>query len=297
MPPDCFWGKHMEKDNKTANKIVQTYAEDMAKVIEDDQSGLIKKIIREEEGHDKEKKNMSPQSKKNRFFMIASVLFMSISLATLLFFLLRKENSTVPIEQQFTPLIFNDQSTFLEISGLSKDEISQTVLNAINANSVKNGGVQGIYLTENKVPIGLRRFISLIKGNFVPGDNTDFVSDKFLIGAIDNDTKDFFIILKVRTIADIFDSLRAWENKMFFDLHGFFGYDITPESKYLLTANFEDGIVENKNARFLYTKDAQNNKKVSIMYVLADDNSVVITNTEKAVHEIMLRLAASRIKK
>jgi len=287
----------MEKDNKTANKIVQTYAEDMAKVIEDDQSGLIKKIIREEEGHDKEKKNMSPQSKKNRFFMIASVLFMSISLATLLFFLLRKENSTVPIEQQFTPLIFNDQSTFLEISGLSKDEISQTVLNAINANSVKNGGVQGIYLTENKVPIGLRRFISLIKGNFVPGDNTDFVSDKFLIGAIDNDTKDFFIILKVRTIADIFDSLRAWENKMFFDLHGFFGYDITPESKYLLTANFEDGIVENKNARFLYTKDAQNNKKVSIMYVLADDNSVVITNTEKAVHEIMLRLAASRIKK
>jgi len=34
-----------------------------------------------------------------------------------------------------------------------------------------------------------------------------------------------------------------------------------------------------------------------MMYVFADDNSVVITETIPAAHEIMLRLAASRVKK
>jgi hypothetical protein len=34
-----------------------------------------------------------------------------------------------------------------------------------------------------------------------------------------------------------------------------------------------------------------------MMYIFADDDSVIITNTEDAAKEIMLRLAASRVKK
>jgi len=34
-----------------------------------------------------------------------------------------------------------------------------------------------------------------------------------------------------------------------------------------------------------------------IMYVFADDNSVIITTTENAVDEIILRLASSEVKK
>ena len=40
---------------------------------------------------------------------------------------------------------------------------------------------EGIYLTENKQIIGLRRFITLIKGNFVPGADPVYVSDNFLM--------------------------------------------------------------------------------------------------------------------
>ena len=54
----------MEKDDKTHNKIVQTYAEDMAKVLENNTEGLVKKIIHGEEEHEQEKKNLSPKSKK-----------------------------------------------------------------------------------------------------------------------------------------------------------------------------------------------------------------------------------------
>ncbi len=288
----------MEQDSKIKSKIAKTYAEDMAKVIEDDKSGLVKKIIQGEEKHEIEKMNLSPESKRNKLFMLVGLLCILLGLITLFFYIpAKKDNSVIPVEKQFTPLIFNDKSVFFEVKDLKKEEIAQTVFNAVNATKVKDGGVEGIYLTYDKKVMGLRKFIALIKGSFQPkadqsADNV-FVSDNFLMGVVNAETKDFFILLKVRSLPDVFDSLRLWENKMFLDLHGFFGIDISSETNYLLTAEFKDSIVGNKNARILFDND----NKIVMMYVLANDTSVIITNTENAAQEIMLRLASSRVKK
>ncbi|MFA5777994.1 MAG: hypothetical protein WC870_00660 [Candidatus Paceibacterota bacterium] len=285
----------MDKD-EVKNKMVQTYAEDMAKVLENDTEGLVKKIIHGEEEHEAEKRNLSPESKKNKLFMFISFLLIVFSLAILSFFFFKKDINTVPVEKQFVPLVFNDKITFLEVSGFKKEEIMQTVLSEVNTTKVKNGGVEGIYLTENKQIIGLRRFISIIKSNFVPEANSLLVNDNFLMGVVNSKISEtrimgegFFILLKVRSTADIFDALRAWEGKMFFDLRGFLGINLSGETNYLLTKDFEDGIIENKNARILRDKD----EKIVLMYVFADENSVVITNSQPAVHEIMLRLASA----
>jgi hypothetical protein len=290
----------MEKDEKIKHKIIQTYAGDMAEVIEGNQEkGIIKKIIHEEEEYEKKKRDLSPESKKNKFFMFVGIFLIVLASITLSFFLFKKNINTVEVEKQFVPLIFNDQSIYLEVSGFSKDEIAQTVLNEVNTTKVKVGGVEGIYLTENKQPIGLRKFISLIKGNFIPGRSTLFVDDNFLMGAVLTGLKstsptagDFFILLKVRSIADVFNSMRAWEEKMFSDLHGFLGINLSSDTNYLLTKNFEDGIIENKNARILY----DTNGNIIVAYIFADDNSVVITSTSTAAHEITLRLTSSRTK-
>ncbi len=283
----------MDKDKEIKNRIIQTYAEDMAKVIEEDQTGLVKKVIHGEEEHEQEQKNLSPQSKKNQVFMFLGLLFILVGLTTLYYFFLGREVPTVPVEEQFVPLIFNDSSTSIEVSGFTKDEIAQAVYNAVNGTLVKKGGVEGIYLILNKRDIGLREFVTLIKGNFVPGGNKLFVQDNFLMGVVNAEAKDFFILLKVRSTADIFGSLRNWEGKMFFDLQKFFGVNVSTETKYLLTKNFEDGIIQNKNARILYDQEG----KIVMMYIFADDNSVVITDNENATREIMLRLASSRVKK
>jgi hypothetical protein len=290
----------MEKDEKTSGAIVETYAEDMAKVIEDDKEGLVKKIIHGEEEHQEEKKNLSPESKKNKLFMLIGILLMFLALGTLsYFFFFKKDINTVPVAKQFVPIIFNDKSTFIEVLGFNKDEITQSILNQVNATEVQNGGVEGIYLTENKQIIGLRRFITLVKSNFIPGDNTLFVNDNFLMGVVNSGAtsaratrEGFFILLKVRSTADIFDALRAWETNLLTDLHGFLGINISKDTNYLFTKSFEDGIVENKNARMLYDKDGN----LVLMYIFADDNSVIITNGQFAAHEIMLRLASAQTK-
>lgn len=282
----------MENNNK--NKIVKTYAEDMAQVLSDGKGGVIKKIIHSEEEHEKEKRNLSPQSRKNKFFMFLGMVLLMVSFGTIAFFLKKGEVPSVPVEKQFVPIIFTDKNALVELGDLKKSEIEEKISNQVNTTTVKTGGVEGIYLTFNKSPIGLRKFIGMIGGNFQPLTE-NFVDDNFLMGAVKNDTENssFFMLIKMRSIPDVFDIMRGWESKMFTDLHGFFGVSLTPETKYLLTKNFEDSIIENKNARILY--DTDNN--IVMMYIFADDNSIVITDNPKAVAEIILRLASSQIKK
>lgn len=282
----------MEPENKIQHGHVQTFAEDMAGVLEGDREGLIKKIIHGEEEHEMEKRNLSPESKKNKFFLLISAILLVLGVALVLAFLLNKTDNTVPVAEQFVPLIFNDKSDFVEVADFNKDKIEQTIFNQTNGTDVKNGGVEGFYLTVNKQTVWLRQFIALIKGSFVAG-NASVVGENFLMGVVNGKSKDFFILIKVRSLADVFDSLRAWENKMFFDLHGFFGVEISADTSYLLTKNFDDGVVENKNARILHDKD----DNIVLMYIMADDDSIIITNTEAATHEIMLRLASSQVKK
>lgn len=284
-------------ENKIKSKIVETYAEDMARVIEDDREGLIKKIIHGEEEHEKEKMELSPESKKNRALMLASLVCVITALALFSFlFLNRNKINTVPVAKQFIPIIFNDKSVFLEIKDLKKDEIATTVFKEVMTTEVKNGGVEGIYLSFDKKIVSLREFLTLLKSSFFPTED-NFINDHFLMGVVKGETNDFFILLQIRDFIDVFDSLRIWENKMFFDLHGFFGVNISTETNYLLTKEFQNGVVENKNARILYTQGEDQEKKIVMMYIFADDTSIIITNTENAVREIILRLAASQIKK
>ncbi len=288
----------MEKDKIQNPKVVQTYVEDMAKVLEGETGGAIKDIIHSAEAEEKIKKSLSPQSLKNRLFMYLGILFVAIGFGLLAYFIARGTAPSIPVQKQYTPIIFTDQNVLLPVDDLKKDPIAKKFLGEMNRTTVKVGQIEAIYPSINKNIIGLRKFIATIDGSFVPGDNS-FVDDNFLMGVVNSkidatsSSKNFFILVKMRSLADIFNPIHAWENKMFTDLHGFLGIDLSAETKYLFTKDFEDGIIENKNARILYDQGGQ----IVLMYVFANDNSVVITDSVNAVREIMLRLATSKIQK
>jgi predicted nucleic acid-binding Zn ribbon protein len=290
----------MEKDNNLKNIKVETYAEDMAQAIEDSEGGVIKKIIHEQEEKEAEKKNISPESKRNKRFMLVGVFFIVVALLLIGSVIsLRQKAATVPVAPEFTPIIFTDQSQFLPVDDLSKDQIAATVLNEMVNTTVKVGGVEGIYLTENKKTIGLNDFITLINGSITSLQLKPF-SDNFLIGITNEEVgstlspkKNLFILLKMSSFADVLPGMKTWENKMFYDLHGFFGVPITTDTNYLLTKDFTDGIIGNQNARILY----DTNGNIVMMYVVADDNSLILTNDEVTAGEIISRLTSGQIKK
>jgi hypothetical protein len=290
----------MGNENKLKNKNVKTYTADMVKAIESDKEGLIKKIIHEDEEHEALKKNLSPKSRKNRLFMFISLLLIILALASLVFLaFFNEEIQTTPVALPVASIIFTDQTTFKAIDGLAKEKIVETVLNQVNNTKTKIGGIEGIYLVENKKVIGFKEFFILLESSLTK-DQTNFFNDNFLLGtfksglsSVSPNIGDLFILLKVRSFTDIFPAMRSWENKMLYDLHGFFAINLSPENNYLFTKNFEDSIVANKNARILKDNDG----KIVLMYVFADDNSIIITNSELATREVVLRLNSSKIKK
>lgn len=280
-------------ENKLKAKNVQTYTADMAKVLESGEGGVIKKIIHEEEEHEMLKTNLSPKSRKNRLFMFVSILLLFLAVALLTFlFLSRQKIYTVPVVPQAVSLIFTDQTEFKAVDGFSRDQLIQTVLGQVAGTKVKIGGIDAIYLTEKERVIGLKRFIELIKGSI--NLKQGFIGDNFLLGAFNTaSSKDFFILLKTSSFADAFPVLRTWEDKMLYDLNSFFGVNITPDTNYLFTKDWQDGIVGNKNARILKDNDG----RIVLMYVFINDSSVIVTNSDLATDEVILRIASSQIKK
>ncbi len=279
-------------ENQVKHTTVETYAADMARVIEDDKGGVIKKIIQEQEQAEYESKNLSPESKRNQFYMYMGMVLMVLALGTISYLAFRTKINTVPVVEPVPALIFNDKNSFLDITTLTKDQIISSITNETNTSDLKVGGVEEIYLTENKNTIGLRRTLALLGSSFAPGD-TSLVYDNFMIGIVNDNARDLFVLLKTRSHIDIFQPLQDWEGKMFTELHKLFGLSMTPDNKYLLSTSFQDGVIDNKNARILYDKDGD----IAIMYVFLDDNSVVITKSQSAAHEVLLRLLSSQVKK
>ncbi|MEK7588868.1 MAG: hypothetical protein AAB438_03560 [Patescibacteria group bacterium] len=301
----------MIKDKKTQAKFIETYTDDMMKVIDQNEGGVIRKIIQEQEEHEALKENFSPQSKRNRVFLIFSLFFILCAVGAFVFLFLKKDDGIVEIAPQFSPLIFTDKTKFLEIDKLSGEQIVEKIVNEANISELKPGGIHGVYLTLDKKIVGLSDFLKMIKSNLVfTADN--FVSDNFLLGVTSRVTNieveqdptkiapppttrggDLFILVKIRSFTDVFKEMRLWENKMFVDMHDFFSIPLTVDTSYLLTKSFEDDIIQNKNARVLRDKDAN----IVMMYVYADDNSIVIANTEESTREVIIRLVGSKVKK
>jgi hypothetical protein len=274
---------------------IETYIEDMNRIISDNKDGLLKKVLTEQEKFENRKYMGSPQVKKNKKLMFIS-LFLAVSavIILILFLVFKKEVTSVDVNVVYEPFIFTDTTQFKEISGLKKDEISKIIREEAGGIKIKPGEIEGIYFTENKNVIGLRKFLQYIGGSLLPGDEL-FINDNFLLGLSNRGTNDFFMILKIRSSSflDVFKAMQAWEDKLFYDLHGFFGIDSNVGTDYLNDKEFEDSIVDNKNSRVLYDKDGN----IVLMYVFVDTNYVVITNTVGSADEIIRRLTPGEIKK
>ncbi|MCE9585409.1 hypothetical protein K8Q94_02185 [Candidatus Nomurabacteria bacterium] len=298
----------MENENKnlspkvSAVKGIKTFSQDMAKAIESNDGGTIKKIIQEQEEKENQNINSSPESQRNKLFMLFSVILIFLALFLVIFLLFfRNSIFTVNVITPAIPAIFTDQKEYLEIGGLEKEQISSVIFNKVKNNDLKAGGLESLYLTENKKPIGFKRLNILLKSG-ISANLLNMTGDGFLLGfsnqnivALPNlpENKNLFILLKVKSFTDVFPEFRIWENKMFYDLHGFFGMDINADTNYLLTKNFEDGFMANKNARILRDKDG----RIVLAYVFIDDQDILISNDINTVHEIVLRLLSSQIRK
>lgn len=273
--------------------VVKTYAEDMASAMDHVTPRDIKNIIQQEEESLKIEENISPQSTQNKTLMIISVVLILAALAGVFFaFFIQQKKETVEVKKQSSHILFVDKNIFLDIDGLTKNQVIQSIVNESINTTIRTGDVESIYLLENNNVIGWKRFLELT-GIQTPQEILDNTEDDFMIGVHKETTNSIFFLLKVKSFTDIFPGMKLWETSIFESLHSFFGKDINIDTKYLLTKDFENNVVLNKNSRIL--KD--NTGATVLEYIFAEENAVVIISNEETANEIMLRLAANRLAK
>lgn len=283
----------MENENNSKNKIVETYIADMASAVDGSEGIFIRKIIEEQEKKEERYMQFSLGDTKNKIFLYVGLFLLFAALGALGFLVFSKTKAgTVEVAQQYIPAIYLDNYLFKDIEGIAGDQIHRVILTEAFSKEIKFDEIFGVYLTlQNKI-IGLRKFLSLTSPE-LDQKNLAFVDDNFLIGATNIENKEIFILIKTRSFSDVFDFMRLWENKMFYDLKGVFDIEVSSETNYLLTKDFEDGIVQNKNARILKDKDG----KTVMMYVFIDDRSLLITKSNLVAKEVGLRLSSGILRK
>lgn len=284
----------MENEENLKSKVAHTYSDDMVGALGENQSGTVRNLIEAEEEREKLRESLSPQSKKNQLFLALGSLLFVCSLAGIVYTVLTSQGGAVNGPSTYKPLIFSDKTKEIPVGGFNKDTLANTIYNEVENSTLSPGKLENIYLTENKSVISIARMMEILKSNLKP-EAYDILGSKFSLGVLYTQKKERhpFVLMTTKSFQGIFPIMKEWEGKMFYDLHGLFGLSLDPSTSYLMTKDFENGILQNKNARILYTKD----NTIAIAYVYLDESNILLTDSEDVVKEIILRFSSTQIPK
>ncbi len=290
---------NQNKNNDTLEvprKGVHTLSNDIAHEAEAGTPGTIRAIIDAEEGRENEKEHMKIGYSVNQLYMIFGFVALILSVGLLyyfIFFIAVKNNSG---ENQFVQdaknMFLVDKLDSIEIAGLNKTKSLKIIADESEKVVLPEGQIQAFNLVENKKQLSLARFLQITEANISLPEGNIFSSD-FMYGVFSNKGNHPFFVFKVKSMNDAFTTMRNWENKMLYDLGQIFNYEISPNTQQLLTRDFEDEIIQNKNARVLYDDLGS----IVIMYVYLDDTTVLISNYAGIADEIIERKSSSNIRK
>jgi len=282
----------MQSDEKFKNKVVHTFSDDMAESLGENQDGSLRELIKEQEEKEEYLASVSIQSPENKVFVAISTVLIVLSLIGLVYIFFIQNSKPVGVTEQFRPIIFVDHTQFVPIDNLKEDQIVNTLKSSFALSTVKLGGVDGYYLTKGKKILDLKDFAKITAPS-LPQPMLELSNPNFLVGIVKGTKNEPLILIKVKSFEDAFTEMQKWEDKMFFDLHDLFEIPLGKENNVLLNKDFEDGFVNNKNARILYHP----NGTIALMYIYADDTSIIITRSSLAAREVMRRLSSSEISK
>ncbi len=280
---------------------LKTFSQDVAKAVEKNEGTIVRELLEEQTERDIEEKEFSPESKKNRFFIFGGMgLFILALIFVIIVFVSSSNFFAKDITLRTSPVIFVEENDFLDITGLEKDKIVEKIRLFNNSKSFKIKSIVSFYLTEKNKIVGFKEFMQKINAD-VKDNYFSVIDDVFMFGLIDTREGaivssvggDMFMLIKVKSFSDVFPVFRDWENKIFINLAPLWGFDLNMDNAYLLTKDFEDDFIFNKNARVL--KDL--NGDIVFMYIFVDENTVVFAKDGKVLNEIVARILAGRVRR
>ncbi|MEK7585643.1 MAG: hypothetical protein AAB477_00175 [Patescibacteria group bacterium] len=299
----------MEENKKPENlnnevKTIHTYTTDMAEAVRDNETSIIKIALAEKDKREREEVYQvakgTPLSKT--LLLLGGLVFTAVAVITSYLIIKKnKESNIVPqaVVEIVAPISYDDK-VFIDVTEISSQVELATAINKEVSNPNKVRSIKSIFLKEivGGVPklTTLSEFLSLMKVS-APQALTRNLDESYMIGVYtplpeNSDRNHLFLILKIRDYNQAYASMLTWEKTILSDMFALFDINVSGEKSELFEKPWADIVINNKDARILYDKTGED----ILYYIFPDKNTLIITDNQDAIREIVTRLIARTTK-
>jgi hypothetical protein len=287
-------------------KVIHTYASDMAEAIRENEMSVIKIALAEQAKHENEATYLKAEGTKFQkvIWVGGGIFLIALGLVGSYFvFQTKKKAQTIPAtpttQQNVSTIISYDSHAFIDATGATTNADMVSLLTPEIVKPQDSGTIKSIFLTKQTANgqqlLGMSDLIAKLQLT-APASLTRTLSDTYMVGTYEptdtGATPHLFLILQTNDYGQAYAGMLAWEKTLFSDFFALFSVDVSGSRQDLFGMPFKDVIIENKDARILYD-DA--NKEV-LYYIFIDQNTLMITDSQDAIKEVIARLITKNTK-
>ena len=282
-----------ESEHRSHVQGLRTFSSDMAAAMRDNKGSIIKIAIAEDERRRKDNKEIETAPRKNFLLFFFALLVIALAAAGVYGVLWYKnKSSVVPVAQVVIPqsIIRSDTATTLDVTGKSGSDVVAAV-HAIVANpGIQSGMVKNIIVAQSaaqgaapmRVPAS--DFLALLQSH-APDQFSRSLSQDFMLGVYQYNTSNLFLVLTGTAHDYLLSGMLGWEPFLLGDVAPLFGIDTSGTNASLLSAPFNDALVENHNVRDILKSDGT----PALFYTFLDPDTVFIANDPGTLLEAVRR--------
>ncbi len=286
--------------NNTDNlKNIHTYSSDVSDAVRNNETSVIKIALAEKNKKERDEiyKEMKGTNTSKFFLMIGGIIIILIACVGIYLGIQKRniQNTPIQINNEDRAIITYDEKSYLNLTD-SINEKDIINLLKVEVNKTESSGIiKSVFLTKiengSAINLSLNDLLSLLKLS-IPNSMIRSFSGTYMIGSyIEQGTdpnptqKHLFIIFGINDYNSAYASMLEWENSLLIDMFNIFNIDVSNRIE-ILRKSWEDIIINNKDARVLYSPDG----KAILYYIFVDKNNLVITDSKEAIREISARL-------
>ncbi len=289
----------MDIENKTENSgssesripAIHTYRSDLDQAVHDQGASLASIMLAEKKKKEDSVEEIEKKEvKKSATFVIVGIILIALSIASVYIFKNAAEKaSTVDVSKESQSLyISHDKVTHINAEGLLGKETFGKVINKARAQAGNQGQIEELLFEKNNPPVTLSTidFFTAL-GSGIPSTLLNAIDTNMTLGIYTTPNLDrhAFFIFGIKDYERALSGIMTWERTIIDDMFTIFNIQTNGEYSSIMQANFEDVVINNKNARII--RDIRGNPALYILFINKD--LLVITDNEDAVQEITNR--------
>jgi hypothetical protein len=288
-------------DNKKPQIIVRTYMSDMAEAVRQNEMSVIKIALEEQKRRERGDyyRKIEGTPKKKLFWALGGFIIIIVAIGITYFVLQKEKDQSIPAQiiKAPTAIISYDAEESIDMTNVvNKSDFVKITENELNKKNV-SGSIKALFLKETTDglinPFPLKSLFETIKAN-APDTLIRSFAEEYTLGVYTPispyDKNRLFLIIKINNYDQAYAGMLEWEKNILSDLFSVYKIDINEENKGLLEKQWKDIIIKNKDARILYTNDGAD----ILFYIFPDKKTLVITDSQEAIKEIITRLLAKQ---